>query len=68
MSERDVKGHKLTGEISSRIRSGEIPEEALNAKRIPVDNSPDPKLVKGAHGEGLGDTTRSDPSAATRDE
>lgn len=44
----------LKGKTSDRIRSGEIPEEAINIKRIETDESPDPKIVKHGSGHGLG--------------
>lgn len=61
-------GENLDGKISDRIRSGEIPEESLNAKRIPVDNSPSDAAVKGGKGQALGDPARSDRHAATHEE
>lgn len=44
----------LKGKTSDRIRSGEIPEEAVNNKRIQADDRPDPQIVKHGSGHGLG--------------
>lgn len=44
----------LKGKTSDRIRSGEIPEEAVSVKRIEADDRPDPKIVKHGSGHGLG--------------
>lgn len=65
---KGVKGVEMSGRISDRIRSKEIPDDSLSSKRLPVDNSPSTEAIQAAHGEGLGDTTRSDPSAGTHEE
>ena len=59
---------KLSGKISDRIRRGEIPDDALTGKRLPVDDRPKPESIRNGRGTALGDPTRSDRSAQTHDE
>lgn len=61
-------GHKLSGDISDRIRDGEIDPETLTSKRLPTDNSPSAAAIKAGKGTSLGDITRSDPSAQTHED
>ncbi len=59
---------KLSGKISDRIRAGEIPPDALGAKRPPADDRPSADAVRNGRGQALGDASRSDRRAATHDE
>lgn len=59
---------ELKGKISDRIRSGEIPADALPSKRPPTDDRPSADAVKRGKGRSLGNANRSDRSAATHDE
>jgi hypothetical protein len=58
---------ELSGKISDRIRSGEIPADALPSKRPPADDRPSDEAVRGARGRSLGNPARSDRTAETHD-
>ncbi len=60
MSKKSV-GRALRGITSDRIRSGDIPPEAVSNKRIPADDRPDPKIVRTGSGHALGKAGRSWP-------
>jgi hypothetical protein len=44
----------LKGKTSDRIRTGEIPEEAISNKRIDTGDAPKMDSIKNSSGKGLG--------------
>jgi len=59
----------LRGIISDRIRSGEIPRDAVFPNKRPsTDDVPSAKAIRSARGQGLGNPARSDRSAKTRED
>lgn len=56
---------KLSGKISDRIRSGEIPPEALTNRRLPTDDRPHPSAVRHGSGHALGAGHRRDGTNGT---
>ena len=54
-------GKALRGKTSDRIRSGDIPDEAISNRRIQADDRPDPREIRTASGRQLGKAGRTWP-------
>lgn len=59
-----MSGHELSGKISDRIRSGEIPADPL-APRFEADDRPKASSVRHGEGHGLGDGPHRDGTHGT---